>query len=836
MPDVVLDSNGAGNIALPWFDAGCSTIPIRPDGKKAPFFKWDKYQIMPPLRSEVRTWFEQRYPACGVALICGKVSGNLELLELEGRASDGQSLSQVVEQCALRGIDWLWDQLLHQGYAEWTPSGGLHLLYRIPEHEIPGNTKLASRYAYEHEFTDEEKHLFELNPARKFVRTKAETRGEGGYVVVAPTGGQCHETGEPWTVVGGAIGVIPTITWEQRMALHAAVAAALDEMPPPEPAPRREIVPREVGLPLRPGDDFNVRGDWEDPWFTREGWKVSHRSANETFWTRPGKERGQGHSASTGYKDGADRLYVWSTSAGLPTEQPLNKFFVYAFYHHGGDMVAAAKDLSAQGYGDRRPRSAELEPWTPTGRSLEASDAQLVPDDAVDLTAPELTDLGNGRRMNLFAGDRFHYVPKQKKWRQWNGTAWSIDDGMIALRQEINRMNDELLMQCRANGDQKLVKHAEKSQSTERTMAAAKMFETVPGIAVSPDVFDADQTFVNVQNGVLNLSTGELVPHDPKYMLTKTLGASYVPDATAPRWQQYLNEVLPDADMQDFVQRMAGYTLMGNPVERALAVLHGPGGTGKSRFIETLNNIFGEYSTTAAESLFRSKRDASSGPTNDLHDLRGARMASVTELDSGVRMDEALVKRLTGFDRITSRGLYEENQTWMPKCVIWLATNHHFDTNSDDGAIFDRLKIITFNQKIEKRDPNLLDKLLEERNGILNWILEGLQKYHERGLEMPDGVQNALDEYRSEQDNVRQYRDDSVAEGILVEDEAAEVEKGLLYQNYVGWCKNNMINRPLGQMRFARRFRTLGYEEFKRSKMFWKGVTISQHSFKAGMW
>lgn len=829
MPDIGASGQaGAENIALPWFDSGCSVIPVRTDGTKRPQVKWDKYQTMRPLASEVRTWWGaipagSKVP--GIAVICGKVSGNLEMLELEGRATNEDSLRRIENECELRGVNDLWTSLLRDGYAEWTPAGGVHLLYRLGDHDVPGNTKLANNVNGE---------------------CLAETRGEGGYVIVAPTPGYCHPSGEPWQVAAGRPGNIPTITWSQRQSICNAVTVALDETPPaPPPPPRRELLLTPDRT--RPGDDFNVRASWEDSWFTGQGWRVDHRGANnEIMWRRPGKQAGEGHSASTGYAGDADRLYVWSTSAGLPTEQPLTKFFVFAHYHHNGDFAAAARDLANQGYGEQRSLPSRTPPLAI------AANTQAIPPGGVP--TPEVVsastdasrsigtiaivpggrDVDYGRNLKNYVGNQFHYVTQQNRWVRWDGKVWKTDHDSIGIERAAVELSDEMLTRARANGDRRAISEAEKLGNLSRLRAAVQLLRTEPGVAVEPEAFDADTNLVNLHNGVLDLKTCELLPHDPKYLLTKTFNANYIPTAQCPQWRNFLDRAIPDPEMRDFVQRMAGYTLLGKPVERAVAIIHGPGRTGKSRFIETLARLFGDYSATAAESLFRSKRDAT-GPTNDLHSLRGARFACVSELDNGVRMDEALVKRLSGFDQITSRAMYQEFQTWTPQCVIWLATNHHFKINSDDGAIWDRMKVVPFRERItdEEMDPNLLEKLLFEADGIFNWLLEGVARYRERGLQMPGGVTEAVDAYRHEQDTVGQFIGETVADGSLVADVDAEIEKSILYAQYVTWCKDN-LELPLGKTRFNRRVANAGYIEFKRSRLYWRGLGVAQGSFFLG--
>jgi putative DNA primase/helicase len=814
-------------IALPWFEAGCNVIPIKPDGSKKPTVKWKPYINQRVTKIDLDTWF--RSGVRGVAVICGAVSGGLEMLELEGRVTDSAGLSRVEKACIDAGVVDLWEFLCHDGYSEWTPSGGLHLLYRLSNHEpgdvdVPGNTKLALRFATTEELKDNPKDLY---------RTLAETRGEGGYVIVAPTPGVCHPSGEPWTTLAGTPATIPTITWEQRCALHAAITTGLDEIPAPVPTAYRSRGTVQLRDGLSPGDDYAQRTDWAEL-LEPEGWTLESQRGEERMWTRPGKSTRDGISATTDYQ-GKPGLYVFSSSTGLPTETPLSKLFVYAFYRHGGDMSRAARDLASQGFGQRNQQTGwgtltSSIPATVSTASSNSAVVVTVPPNPPDLSFYTHSDSGNGERMVAMFGDQFRYIPVRNKWMHWDGTMWCTDYRAVYLTRCVKAMVKVMHDQGVNSANDALVKHANKSLSAERIGATVKMLASEKKMFAEADDFDRHRHLLNVENGILNLTTGDLIPHDPSYLCTKKMNASYQPDAPCPRWDEYLSTVIPDPELRDFTQRMAGYTMTGNPVQRALAILYGPGGTGKSRFVEILAALFGSYGATAAESLFRSKREQN-GPTNDLNDLRGARLASVSELDYGIRMDEALVKRLTGLDRITSRGLYEENQTWLPQCVIWLATNHLPRINSDDGAIWDRMKVIAFKEQIteEKKDPYILDKLMAEADGILNWLLAGVAKYQELGLDQPERVRQSVAEYQNEQDVVRQFLEDSETEGRLLinaDNHEYTILRTQLYAMFHEWCRANLIPSTLGQMRFNARLAAHGYGTVKRSRWYWVGIQV----------
>jgi len=342
--------------------------------------EWKQFMRSPAPRQMIEGFYRQGHHQ-GVGIICGKVSGNLEMLELEGRATTSLALDAIRWEAQARGVIGLLDQLLEDGYAEWTPSGGIHFLYRL-DREPPGNTKIARRPATPEELAD--------NPDAK-VKTLAETRGEGGYVIVAPSGGSVHPSGDTWSTFAGKIGKVPTVTWTDRCALHEAIHEALDEMPS-EPEFIRPPAPRTppTGMNLtRPGDDFSARTSWEEI-LEPHGWRVHHRTATETFWTRPGKKRIEGWSASTGFSGTGldDRLYVWSSSTEFDTEKPYNKFGAYTLLEHRGDFAAAARELGARGYGQQR---------TPMVAASPVPTASAAPIPAVVAQAPPQWPVASGQ-------------------------------------------------------------------------------------------------------------------------------------------------------------------------------------------------------------------------------------------------------------------------------------------------------------------------------------------------------------------------------------------------------------------------------------------------------
>src|SRR5678809_349262 len=283
-----------------WNTAGVSTIPILPNGTKRPVVQWAEYQARIPTLGELDRWWGNGHEY-GLAVICGNVSGNLEMTELEGKVALNSDLMVALDREFFnRNLTWLWEGL-RQTYSEWTPSGGIHLIYRISDAPVPGNEKIA---------VDSDG------------KVRAETRGEGGYVIVAPTSGLCHPSGESWMLLGESIpGQVPVLSWEERNLLHDVLRHVLHQEPEP-PAPSRDLVPTSPGTSLvegagaRPGDQWSDRVTWSEI-LEPNGWTLSHTRGEEEFWTRPGKSRRDGHSATVNYA-GSGLLKVFSSSVPEP--------------------------------------------------------------------------------------------------------------------------------------------------------------------------------------------------------------------------------------------------------------------------------------------------------------------------------------------------------------------------------------------------------------------------------------------------------------------------------------------------------------------------------------
>ena len=224
----------------------------------------------------------------------------------------------------------------------------------------------------------------------------------------------------------------------------------------------------------------------------------------------------------------------------------------------------------------------------------------------------------------------------------------------------------------------------------------------LPGVAVSVGMFDRDPMLLNCSNGTLDLRNGEIRAHDPADLITKMVPVAYDPQATCPVWEAFVDRIMEgDRSKIEFLQRAVGYSLTGITSEQCLFVLHGPGANGKSTFMETIRELLADYAMhTTTSSLLQSK---SSPIRNDLARLNGARCVSAVEIGMGKRLDEALVKQLTGGDQVTARFLYNEYFEYKPTFKLFIAANHKPDIQGVDHGIWRRIHLIPFNVTIPIR-------------------------------------------------------------------------------------------------------------------------------------
>lgn len=619
----------------------------------------------------------------------------------------------------------------------------------------------------------------------------------------------------------------------------------------PTPRPTPTLGGPVVGGTERPGDALAASLAWSDV-LTPAGYTLSHARGDEEYWVRPGKHPRDGHSVTTNYA-GSNLMWVFSTECeGFEPNTSYTKFAAWSILNgYGMDFTAAARALG----GDRSQERAEDVIKGIMGDQYQVPGPPPPPAEDAPKPPPRRNythdDIGNAERIRDHFGAHYRYVKAYGDWMRWDGKVWVRDEAsaiQYAAQITTEIMIDQAADMERDAGDDEEKKEAVKvfkrhiktSRSSQRILGAVSRLAPMPGMSVRPQDFDHNGQLITVHNGVLNLVTMELQPHDPKNLLTRLFNASYDAEAKATRWEAFLEQVIPDPNVRSYVKRAMGYTILGKADRRAIFLLHGESGTGKSQFVEALATIFGDFATTAAAATFRKKR-GEGGATNDLHDLKGKRFISSSETSETSELDEELIKRLTGRDRITSRDLYEKNQSWIPEGAIWLTTNFLPRLNSDDNAIWLRTKPIEFSQVYVNTDqdiPNIGVTIAEEEaSGILNWLLEGVREYLEVGLDEPEVIKQGSADHRRESDDVVQFLEERLSEGNLLKLEGERMRVQDLYRLYGSWCDHNNVRYRLSEKRFNKRCMSMGLRKEKiGSYYFWLDLKINPaHGFMGTM-
>lgn len=783
--------------ALALHAAGCSVVAVRADGSKRPQGDWKRAQTERAPEDLVRSWFSTGHP--GVGVVCGSVSGGLEMLELEGRAVDEGILAQLVEILAGSGMTELW-QRISTGWLERSPSGGLHFHYLVTG-GAPGNTKLASRLAREDELTDDERDVVARHPRKKILRGLIETRGEGGFVVTAPSHGPVHATGRPYELLAGGPATMPTITAAEHQALHA-VCRMLDTVPAEEPLdhfpgtanvitePRDEAAAFLFGSSdrpaaeggLTPGDDYEQRTPWADI-LTPHGWRLMFVSGATSYWQRPGKD-GREPSATTGHRMDRDRLYVFTTSTEFVAERPYTKFGAHALLNHSGNHSDAARELRRQGYGAPAPEPVRHLTSVPSPRpAIDGTAALNVvqhPSAAAE-AGPESysrTDDGNALRLVDLHEQGIRYVPQRGRWLRWDGHRWAWDEAGT-VREMARTIARDL-----PNGEGE-AKHRARSLSTAGIAAMVTMAQTDPRIVAHAGQLDAHRMLLNTPEGAVDLTTGKLTPPDPEEMHTRA--TKVAPDASVPtpKWTRFLAQTFgDDEELKGYVQRMAGYSASGSVRWHILPFLHGPGGNGKGVFLNVLRAILGDYAATAPNAFLMA---GGQRHETEIARLHGLRLVIASEVNQEAKFDEAKVKELTGGDGLTARFMRQDHFTFEPTHKLFLMGNHQPRVSAGGKSFWRRLRLMPFTRTPEEVIEDLdLILISEEGPGILAWVVAGAVDVFRDGLRDPASVTAATAQYAAEEDALARFLDEAchVGGGAQVRT-LTDVFRGA----YERWCR-----------------------------------------------
>lgn len=428
-----------------------------------------------------------------------------------------------------------------------------------------------------------------------------------------------------------------------------------------------------------------------------------------------------------------------------------------------------------------------------------------------DMTNP--TDLGNAQRFVAQHGDDVRFVHASRTWLVWDGRRWAKNEtGEVMLRAKQTARS--IMLEAAELPDTKacnaLAQHALRSEGQRSLNAMVELATTEPSIPVQPMALDADGWLLNCLNGTLDLRTGELREHRREDLITKVTKVGYDRDAYCETFARFIERILPDPEVQMFVQRAAGYTLLGDPREEVLFFVYGPPASGKSTLLEGMKAALADYAATADFETFLQRRD-SGGPRPDIARLAGARYVASLEVDDGKHLAAGLVKQLVGRDTITARALYAAEFEFRPQFTLWLAANDEPKVSDADAALWRRIVQIPFDQTIpaEERDPDIKASIIDpKRSGpaLLAWMVQGLRDYLAGGLRPPEAVRRATEAYRDRQDPLREWFAECLEVHPAASSTAAE-----LFASYCGWCDRAGVRNRMSRVQLGKRLTQRGF-------------------------
>jgi P4 family phage/plasmid primase-like protien len=324
--------------------------------------------------------------------------------------------------------------------------------------------------------------------------------------------------------------------------------------------------------------------------------------------------------------------------------------------------------------------------------------------------------------------------------------------------------------------------------------------------------------YFSVGNGTLNLISQQLLPANLRPLTSMRSAVVYDPYAEAPLFLKTLSDIFEaDHGMISYVLRLFGYILLGKPNKHVFLVFFGPTGrNGKSLLVEVMRAILGEFACTLPTTMIMTKSHVNDGATPTLARLVHKRLVIVSEPNRKHQLDSGFIKQLTGGEHVTARALYGADIEYQPEFVPLMVTNVMPEVREDDDALWRRMQIVTFSRTFsdDEIDPDLKDKLLREKSGILNVLLTGVREYLKFGLAPPGKVTSAGQIQRKLVDPIEEWFDE-----CAVTQASARTPLKLLWASYESWHKSNPRARLLSKKEFSGKLIARGYSRFEKSHL-----------------
>lgn len=421
-------------------------------------------------------------------------------------------------------------------------------------------------------------------------------------------------------------------------------------------------------------------------------------------------------------------------------------------------------------------------------------------------------DGGNADSFVFLYGRDFLYVP-ELGWLHYNGKFWEQDGAALVKAVEDTLVQRRLeAVKC----DKEKIVGVTK-RDAYRIEGASKLLES--RLHERIESFDNDPDTLNVANGVVNLRTGELAPHDPSQRFTYALTIEYDPTADSSEWEAFLSQaVTPDGQEEDrellnFIQQAVGYSVTGHTREERLFYIYGPTRSGKGTFTESLMTLVPRPISMEVDfNTFTARRDGND-QNFDLADMKSSRLVFASESNKYQSLNPGKIKQLTGGNWIQAAFKHKQRFSYRPQYAVWLSSNHKVMGDPEDDALWYRVLVVEFpNSHKGKEDTTLKARLkrIEAQRGILKWIVDGAKKwYATERLQVPEQVKLATQAHRDELDTIALWINDEV-----IEENGAFTPTAELYQSYMIWCENNGVE-PKKSRELGVALKKRGYEDHK---------------------
>ncbi|MDY0104271.1 MAG: phage/plasmid primase, P4 family [Lentimicrobium sp.] len=441
----------------------------------------------------------------------------------------------------------------------------------------------------------------------------------------------------------------------------------------------------------------------------------------------------------------------------------------------------------------------------------------------------ELNDTGNAHRLAANFREQIKYNVDNKQWMTYNGKYWQHDVyGQVKNYAEIliEEMKQDAII---AQGDYKkqILGNIKRVMSSGGKEAMIRETQHLKDIPVTNADFDTEPHYFNTPSGVVNLITGEILPHEKHMMLSRY--TDIAPEKGTPKlWLKFLTEIFDgNAELIEYIQRVLGYAMTAYTKEQAMFIFLGDGANGKSLLLETFSKIMGTYATTSSVDILVERKQHVAN-MSEIARLARIRTVVTDETEMGDKLRESGIKSMTSdYGYITARFLYGNEFVFKPEFKIFMATNHRPIIRGTDHGIWRRIKIIPFNRVIpdDKQDRRLGEKLTTEYGKILNWLIDGAIKWYQDGLKEPRMISESVKEYRSEMDLVQKWITDNCET-----DPSYFESANVLFNNITQYIESNKEFRMSNTL-FGRNM-SKKFEKVRQSGVtIYKGIRLRTKSF-----